>query len=58
MILNKETLDKIAVDISNSFMECETATEVCQLYAFYQNLLNEQSMFILKKQNIEETTNK
>lgn len=57
MIVNKEALDKLSVEISTTFLECENPTEVCQLYAYFQNLINEQSDFMFKKINID-TTNK
>lgn len=57
MIVNKEALDKLSVEISTTFLECENPTEVRQLYAYFQNLINEQSDFMFKKINID-TINK
>lgn len=54
MIINSEKLDEILTNVSESFLECESFQEVCQLYAQYQNTINEQSEFMIKKLSIKE----
>lgn len=54
MIINSETLDEILTNVSNSFLECESVQEICQLYAKYQNTINEQAEFAIKKLSIKE----
>ena len=57
MIINSETLDEILTNVSNSFLECESVQEICQLYAQYQNTINEQAEFAIKKLSIKEEKN-
>lgn len=54
MIINSETLDEILTNVSKSFLECESVQEICQLYAQYQNTINEQAEFAIKKLSIKE----
>ena len=50
MIINSETLDEILTNVSNSFLECESVQEICQLYIRIQ-LMNKQNLLLRNYQS-------